>query len=142
MLLNTWYFHTFSNLNDSIWIKKKRYIFQKCRNFHKNSKSQVGWPHNGLKKNYRFFGIRISQFVKKLKKNWKIENFQKNSKSWVRVTSKAKNRVKFFLLHFWSQNDSIRKKKQKKIVFFTQGMEWNVWNVWNLPHRGSRTIFQ
>ena len=35
-----------------------------------------------------------------------------------RDLTKGKNRVKFFLLHFWNQNDSIRTKKQKKFFDF------------------------
>ena len=80
--------------------------------------SQVAWPHNGLKYFFRFFRFRISQF-EKLNENF----FSKNLKFFKKILSlrsrdltKGKNRVKNFLLHFWNQNDSIRKKKQN--IFF------------------------
>ena len=54
---------------------QNRETFQICR---KNSKSQVSWPHNGLKYFFRFFRLRISQFEKiNEKKNSKIFKFSK-----------------------------------------------------------------
>ena len=55
-----------------------------------------------------------SLIIHSRKKIENFENFQKNSKSQLTWLHKGKNRFKNFLLHFWSQNDSIRKKKQKK----------------------------
>ena len=83
----TWYIvqllEPLSTVNDSIRIKrndiskneKKIFFLEK---YQKNPKSQVTWPHNGQKKYFRFFGVRISQFEKiNEKKNRKFWNFSK-----------------------------------------------------------------
>ena len=118
----TWYIvqllEPLSTVNDSIRIKrndisktKKKCFLEK---YQKNSKSQVTWPHNGQKFFFRFFRLRISQFEKiNEKKISKFLKFEKNSKSQVTWPHNGKFRVKFFLLHFWNQNGSIRTKKQK-----------------------------
>ena len=95
---------------------QNRETFQICR---KNSKSQMAWHHNGQKYFFRFFRLRISQF-EKINEKKNFENFQifrKNSKSQVTWPGNGKFRTKFFLLHIWNQNASIRKKKQKKFFF-------------------------
>ena len=85
------------------------------------------WPHNGQKNFFRFFGVRISQFEKinEIFFSKILISLQKILSLRSRDLIKGKNRVKIFLLHFWNQNDSIRKKKANFFVvdFLTLG-DW------------------
>ena len=143
----TWYLHNIvqlfeplSTVNTSIRIKrndiskketkKKIEIFEK---YQKNPKSQVTWPHNGQKKYFRFFGVRISQFEKiNEKKNSKILKFFKKILSLrSRDLIMGKFRIKIFLLHFWNQNGSIRTKKQKKFFQLSDPRGLTIWRHQN-----------
>ena len=92
---------------------------------------------NQKKKFFRFFGIRMTQFVKKIKK--KIFEFFDPKKfyhprwgdpQWAKIKKKL-----FF--DFWHQNDSIREKKQKKI--FDPKFGPGMCGMW--AQKGSRWVF-
>ena len=79
--------------------------------------SPSGW-HQWAKITKNFFDSKHQNGSIREKKTKKISNFlrQKNSITPAGVTSNGQKSPKFFFLHFWHQNDSIRKKMQKKIL--------------------------
>ena len=95
---------------------QNRETFQICR---KNSKSQVSWPHNGLKYFFRFFLLRISQFEKiNEKKISKIFKFSKKILS-LRSGDPAMGNFgpNFFYCIFGIRMLQFVKKSKKKFFF-------------------------
>ena len=106
-------------LKQTIFRKKKRKKIEIFEKYQKNPKSQVTWPHNGQKKYFRFFGVRISQFEKiNEKKNSKILKFFKKILSLrSRDLIMGKFRVNFFFIAFFESEWLNSWKKAKKNFF-------------------------
>ena len=110
-------------VNDSIRIKrndisKKETKKQKSNFFEKYqkiSKSQVTWPHNGLKYFFRFFRLRMTQFEKINEK--KISKILKFLKKFLSLRSRDLIRgnfgSKFFYCIFWIRMAQFVKKSKK-----------------------------
>ena len=83
---------------------------------------------------FSILGIRMAQFAKRKQKNISNILTQKNSITPAGMTSNGQKSPKIFFLHFWHQNDSIRKKKQIKI--FDPKFGPGMCGMW--PKKGSK----